>query len=107
MSDAIMTMKYEFFSLRGFAVGAIVISISLILQSGISFPEIWTEQSVGFSFLIISSAIIVGIASGSVLVYLFPPDQDVIGGAGLGSDNLSQHVALFLVILSLIQPVFS
>jgi len=107
MSDDIMTMKYEFFSWRGFAVGAIVISISLVLQSAISFPDIWTERTVGFSLLIFFSALIIGIASGSVLVYLFPPDQDVIGVAGLGSDNLSQHVALFLVILSLIQPVFS
>jgi hypothetical protein len=31
----------------------------------------------------------------------------VIGVAGLGSDDLTQHIALFLVILGLIQPIFS
>lgn len=107
MSDAIHSMKYEFFSWKGFAVGAFVISLSLCLQSIISFPNIWMERSFGFSLLIIASALIVGIASGSVLVFLFPPDQDVIGLAGLGSDELAQHLALILVIISLIQPVFA
>ncbi|MHA1909644.1 MAG: hypothetical protein ACW98Y_20260 [Candidatus Thorarchaeota archaeon] len=107
MSDEIMTMKYEFFSWKGFLVGAIVISVALVLQSLISFPEIWVTRTLGYSLLIFFSAIIVGISSGSVLVFLFPPDQDVIGVAGLGSDDLTQHIALFLVILALIQPIFS
>ncbi|MDF1539234.1 MAG: hypothetical protein P1Q69_10075 [Candidatus Thorarchaeota archaeon] len=107
MSDEIMTMKYEFFSWKGFFAGAIVISVSLVLQSLISFPLIWIERSVGYIILIISSAIIIGVSSGSVLVFLFPPDQDVIGVAGLGSDNMIQHIALFLVILALIQPIMS
>lgn len=107
MSDAIQSMKYEFFSWRGFAVGAGVISLSLYLQSIISFPNIWMERSFEFTFLIIISALIVGLASGSVLIFLFPPDQDVIGLAGLGSDELAQHLALILVIVSLIQPIFA
>lgn len=107
MSDEIMTMKYEFFSWKGFITGALVISVALILQSLISFPLIWIERALGFTLLIISSAIIIGFSSGSVLVFLFPPDQDVIGVAGLGSDDLTQHIALFLVILSLIQPIMS
>ncbi len=107
MSDEIMTMKYEFFSWKGFLAGAIVISVALVLQSLISFPEIWITRSLGYSLLIVFSALIVGISSGSVLVFLFPPDQDVIGVAGLGSDDLTQHIALFLVILALIQPIFS
>ena len=53
------------------------------------------------------SALVVAIASGSVLVFLFPPDQDVIGVAGLGSDDITQHIALFLVMLSLIQPILT
>ena len=107
MSDDIMTMKYEFFSFKGFLVGAAVISVALVLQSLISFPEIWVTRAVGYSLLIFFSALIVGFSSGSVLVFLFPPDQDVIGVAGLGSDDLTQHIALFLVILALIQPIFS
>ena len=107
MANELMTMKYEFFSLRGFFVGAIIISISFMLQSVISFPQIWIDRALGYTLLIISSALIVGVASGSVLIFLFPPDQDVIGVAGIGSDDLSQHIALFLVILALIQPVIS
>ncbi|MCK5237902.1 MAG: hypothetical protein KAR33_00050 [Candidatus Thorarchaeota archaeon] len=107
MSDEIMTMKYEFFSWKGFLAGALVISVALVLQSLISFPDIWLTRTFGYSALIISSALIVGISSGSVLVFLFPPDQDVIGVAGLGSEDLTQHIALFLVILALVQPIFS
>ncbi len=107
MSDEIMTMKYEFFSWKGFFAGATVISIALVLQSLISFPLIWIERPVGYILLIFFSAIIIGVSSGSVLVFLFPPDQDVIGVAGIGSDELAQHIALFLVILSLIQPIMS
>lgn len=107
MSDEIMTMKYEFFSWKGFLAGSIVISIALVLQSMISFPVIWGERPFNYFLLIFFSAIIVGVSSGSVLVFLFPPDQDVIGVAGLGSDDLTQHIALFLVILALIQPIMS
>jgi len=107
MSDEIMTMKYEFFSWKGFLTGALVISVALVLQSLVSFPLIWIERSTGYLLLIIFSALIIGFSSGSVLVFLFPPDQDVIGVAGLGSDSLTQHIALFLVILALIQPIMS
>jgi hypothetical protein len=107
MSDNIMTMKYEFFSWRGFLTGGAIIGIALILQSWIGFPTIWVERPVGYILLVVSSSIIIGASSGSVLVFLFPPDQDVIGVAGLGSDYLSQHMALFLVILALVQPVFT
>ncbi|MFW9849819.1 MAG: hypothetical protein ACFFF4_11805 [Candidatus Thorarchaeota archaeon] len=107
MSDDIMTMKYEFFSWKGFITGAAVISVALVLQSFISFPEIWVTRTFGYTGLIIASALIVGFSSGSVLVFLFPPDQDVIGVAHLGSDDLTQHIALFLVILALIQPIMS
>ncbi len=102
-----MSMKYEFFSWRGFAVGALVIGAALILQSIIGFPQIWIESPVAYSFFIAVSMFIVGFSSGSVLIFLFPPDQDVIGIAGLGSDDITQHMALFLVILALIQPLFS
>ncbi|MHA2362148.1 MAG: hypothetical protein ACXAB6_09520, partial [Candidatus Thorarchaeota archaeon] len=90
MANELMTMKYEFFSWRGFFVGVIIISFSLALQSVISFPQVWIDRALGYTLLIISSALIVGVASGSVLIFLFPPDQDVIGVAGIGSDDLSQ-----------------
>ncbi|MFW9910011.1 MAG: hypothetical protein ACFFEF_15740 [Candidatus Thorarchaeota archaeon] len=107
MSDELMTMKYEFFSRKGFLAAAIVISVSLVLQSFFGFPEIWTARPIEYIVLIIASALIVGFAGGSVLVFLFPPDQDVIGVAGLGSDDATQHIALFLVILALVQPLLS
>ncbi|MHA2425332.1 MAG: hypothetical protein ACXAEF_11120 [Candidatus Thorarchaeota archaeon] len=107
MPDEILTMKYEFFSWKGFVTGATVIAFALVFQSLISFPEIWVTRSFGYSSLIFFSALIVGFSSGSVLIFLFPPDQDVIGVAGIGSDDLSQHVALFLVILALVQPIIS
>jgi hypothetical protein len=107
MTDQILYMKYEFFSVKGFITGACVIAVSLILESIISFPQAWTEQPFSYVALIVVSAFIVGIASGSVLIFLFPPDQDVIGLAGMGSDDLTQHIALFLVILSLVQPILS
>ena len=56
--------------------------------------------------LILSSVLVVGVTSGGVLVYLYPPDQDVIGIAGMGSDDSTQHISLILVILSLAGPIF-
>ncbi|MFW9844991.1 MAG: hypothetical protein ACFFEV_10480 [Candidatus Thorarchaeota archaeon] len=106
MSDEIMERKYEFFSGQGFIVGALIITVSLILQSLIAFPSIWQTRAFGYLLLIISSAIVVGITSGGVLVYLYPPDQDVIGIAGMGSDDSTQHLSLILVILSLAGPIF-
>ncbi|TFG27631.1 hypothetical protein EU528_12485, partial [Candidatus Thorarchaeota archaeon] len=106
MSDEIMERKYEFFSIQGFLVGALLIACSLILQSLISFPEIWTMRPFGYFLLVLSSALVVGITSGGVLVYLYPPDQDVIGIAGLGSDDSTQHLSLIFVILSLAGPIF-
>ena len=88
-------------------VGAIAISLSLFLQSYISFSVVWTQDALKYGIFIIFSAMVVGIASGGVLVYLFPPDQDVIGIAGLGSDDVTQHLSLVLVILALVQPIFT
>ncbi|MFX1483259.1 MAG: hypothetical protein ACFFCP_08720 [Promethearchaeota archaeon] len=107
MSAEIMARKYEFFSYQGFAIGAIVMVLSLVLQSVISFPAIWSEQALSFSLTIAFSSLIVGVTSGGVLIYLYPPDQDVIGIAGLGSDDFTQHLSLVMVILSLVWPVFS
>jgi hypothetical protein len=107
MTDGVMSMKYEFFSWRGFVIGAASIILVLVVQSYVSFPVIWVERALPFALHIIGSSLIVGIASGSVLVYLFPPQQDVIGLAGLGSDDATQHIALFLVILALVQPIFA
>ena len=102
-----MARKYEFFSWQGFTVGAIVMTLSLIVQSFISFNAVWTEQTLAYIWFIGFSAIVVGITSGGVLVYLYPPDQDVIGIAGLGSDDFTQHLSLVLVILALVQPIFT
>ncbi|MFW9770122.1 MAG: hypothetical protein ACFFF9_14415 [Candidatus Thorarchaeota archaeon] len=107
MSDEIMARKYEFFSWQGFATGAIVMSLSFVLQSLLSFPAIWSELAVPYVLMIVFSSLIVGITSGGVLVYLYPPDQDVIGIAGLGSDDFTQHLSLVMVILALVWPVFS
>ncbi|MGV9170081.1 MAG: hypothetical protein ACOC38_09110 [Promethearchaeia archaeon] len=104
MKYDILVKCYEFFSWRGFLTGATIIGISLILQSVIGFPEIWAERPTEFGTSILISSVIVGTACGSVLVFLFPPNQDVIGVAGLGSDDASQHIALFLVLLALIEP---
>jgi len=101
-----MERKYEFFSIQGFLVGAILITTSLVLQSFISFPEIWQTRAFGYILLVVSSALVVGITSGGVLVFLYPPDQDVIGIAGLGSDDSTQHISLILIILSLAGPIF-
>ncbi|TFG10837.1 hypothetical protein EU538_00605 [Candidatus Thorarchaeota archaeon] len=105
--DGTPEMRYEFFSLKGFVVGAVIIAALLILQSLISFPTIWLNEPLRFGAFILISAFIVGFASGAVLVYLIPPNQDVIGLAGLGSDDLPQSISLSLVILALIQPMFS
>lgn len=98
---------YEFFSWRGFGVGASIIGASMLVQSSIGFPDIWTKSPVTYLILIATSALVVGISSGAVLVYLVAPNQDVIGLSGLGSDDASQHVALILVLLALVQPVIS
>jgi len=103
----VIPMRYEFFSWKGFLVGSVSIAVAMVLQSMISFPLIWEMRSMGFTILIIVSSLIVGFASGSVLIFLFPPDQDVIGMAGLGSDDLTQHIALFWVVLALLQPMLS
>ncbi len=107
MSKTEFPMRHEFFSVKGAISGAAVIMLSLFAQSMISFPQVWTEQPVQFLGFIISSGLTVAIASGAVLVYLYPPDQDVIGVAALGSDDLTQHIALFLVITSLIEPILA
>ena len=101
-----MERKYEFFSRQGFLVGAILSSVSLVLQSLITFPEIWQTRPLGYFLLVVCSASVVGVTSGGVLVFLYPPDQDVIGIAGLGSDDSTQHLSLILVILSLAGPIF-
>jgi hypothetical protein len=106
LSDEILARKYEFFSWQGFITGAAMIAGTLILQSLLSFPLIWQTRAFGYSLLILSSSLVVGITSGGVLIYLYPPDQDVIGIAGLGSDDSIQHISLILVLLSLIGPIF-
>ncbi len=107
MSTGPLAMYDEFFSVRGCVTGAIGIAAVLVLQSIIGFPDIWIRDAIRFMIYIAVSAAIVGIASGSVLVYLIPPDQDVIGVAGLGSDAASQHLSLLLVITALLQPMFT
>jgi hypothetical protein len=107
MNEDIMTRRYEFFSWPGFIVGAVSISAILLAQSLISFPQVWMEHAFAYPFYLLSSAFAVGIASGGVLIYLFPPEQDIIGVAGLGSDDASQHLALGLVLLALLQPMLS
>lgn len=102
-----MARKYEFFSWQGFMVGAFIIALSLVVQSLTSFISVWTDHALGYILFITFSAIVVGVASGAVLVYLFPPDQDVIGIAGLGSDDFTQHLSLVLIILALVQPIFT
>ncbi len=107
MSEPIMTMRYEFFSTWGAVAGAVTIALVMTVESLVSFPAVWQERAVEYTLLIVVSAVTVGVASGAVLVYLFPPDQDVIGIAGLGSDDATQNLSLFLVILALIQPTLS
>jgi len=102
-----MEMRYEFFSWRGFFAGAVVIAAALIIQSLLSFPDIWSTRSLGYLLQIISSALVVGIASGGVLVYLFPPSQDIIGVVGLGTDDSPQYLSLALVVIALIQPILT
>lgn len=106
MSDEILDRKYEFFSRQGFVIGFLLSAASLVLQSIITFPEIWQTRPIGYFLLVICSAVVVGITSGGVLVYLYPPDQDVIGIAGMGSDDSTQHLSLILIILSLAGPIF-
>ena len=109
MSDEneIMARKYEFFSWQGFTIGAIIMTMSLVIQSFISFNSVWAQHAASYALFIVFSSLVVGVTSGGVLVYLFPPDQDVIGIAGLGSDDITQHLSLILVILALVQPVFT
>jgi len=99
--------RYEFFSWRGFSVGASIISLSFLIQSLVGFPHIWTESPLPFLLLMAASALVVGTSSGAVLVFLVPPNQDVIGLSGLGSDDATQTVALLLVLVALVQPVMS
>jgi hypothetical protein len=106
LSDEILVRKYEFFSWQGFIIGALLIASTLTIQSLLSFPLIWQTRAFGYILLVISSSLVVGFTSGSVLVFLYPPDQDVIGIAGLGSDDSTQHISLVLVILSLVGPIF-
>jgi hypothetical protein len=106
VADEIMARKYEFFSWQGFIAGASLIACTLVVESLLSFPLVWQTRAFGYALLILSSALIVGITSGGVLVYLYPPDQDVIGIAGLGSDDYTQHISLILILLSLIGPIF-
>jgi hypothetical protein len=107
MPGEISVMKYEFFSRKGSLVGVAIIVLTLIIQSLLGFPEIWIDHPIAFPIFIAFSAITVGVTSGSVLVYLYPPDQDVIGIAGLGNDDATQHMSLFLVVVALIQPIVS
>ncbi|MFQ5833534.1 MAG: hypothetical protein ACE5H4_12575 [Candidatus Thorarchaeota archaeon] len=102
-----MVMRYEFFSWRGFFAGAATIVAALTIQSLISFPLVWTERTVEFVFELLLSALVVGVASGGVLVFLFPPNQDIIGVAGLGSDDAPQYMSLALVVLALVQPILT
>ncbi|TFG94026.1 hypothetical protein E4H12_15945 [Candidatus Thorarchaeota archaeon] len=106
MSDEILDRKYEFFSRQGFLVGVFLSTVSLVLQSIIAFPEIWQTRPLGYFLLVICSALVVGVTSGGVLVFLYPPDQDVIGIAGMGSDDSTQHLSLIMIILSLAGPIF-
>ena len=107
LSEEIMIRRYEFFSWRGFVVGAAIITMSMILQSLVAYPLIWSDRPVSYALLVAVSAVVVGAASGGVLVFLYPPEQDIIGVAGLGSDNASQHLALLLVLMALMQPMLS
>jgi hypothetical protein len=102
-----MARKYEFFSWQGFTLGAVFMALSLVVQSILSFNVVWVQFAVRYALYIAFSSFIVGIASGGVLVYLYPPDQDVIGIAGLGSDDITQHLSLVLIILALVQPIFT
>lgn len=105
-NDAIIH-EHEFFSWKGFSVGFISMAVMLIIQSIASFPNIWGVHAFAYPLYSLFSGLVVGIASGGVLVFLYPPEQDIIGIAGLGSDDASQHVALVLVLLALLQPMLS
>jgi hypothetical protein len=100
-------MRYEFFSWRGFLAGAGTICIALIIQSLLGFPSIWAESGFQFAILIVLTSLVVGIASGSILVFLYPPNQDIIGVVGLGSDDAPQYLSLALVVIALIDPILS
>jgi hypothetical protein len=102
-----MEMRYEFFSWKGFLAGAATICVALIIQSLIGFPAIWTESGIQFAILIVLTGLVVGIASGSILVFLYPPNQDIIGVVGLGSDDAPQYLSLALVVIALIDPILS
>jgi len=105
MSEDVPDLRHEFFSWRGFAVGASLIGVILIVQSLLGFPHIWqSADAIAYVVFVVIAGLVVGTSSGSVLMFLIPPDQDVIGVAGFGSDDVSQHIALFLVILALVFP---
>ena len=107
LSDDIMEMRYEFFSWRGFLVGAAIICAALVIQSLLGFPAIWTERGAQFAVQIVLTGLIVGIASGGILVFLYPPNQDIIGVVGLGSDDTPQYLSLALVVIALVDPILS
>jgi len=107
LSEDIMVMRYEFFSWRGFLTGAAGIIAALTVQSLISFPAVWSDGALLFAANLVFTALVVGVASGGVLVFLFPPNQDIIGVAGLGSDDATQYMSLALVVLALVQPILS
>ncbi|MFX0108465.1 MAG: hypothetical protein ACFE7R_09295 [Candidatus Hodarchaeota archaeon] len=107
MTEEIMEMRYEFFSWKGFFAGAIAICTALVIQSIFSFQDVWQQQPANFTLQILFSGVVVGVASGGVLVYLFPPSQDIIGLAGLGSDDAPQYLSLALVVIALVQPIFT
>jgi len=102
-----MEMRYEFFSWRGFLVGAAIICIALVIQSLLGFPAIWAERGAQFAVQIVFTGLLVGIASGGILVFLYPPNQDIIGVVGLGSDDTPQYLSLTLVVIALVDPILS
>jgi hypothetical protein len=107
LSDEIMEMRYEFFSWRGFFVGAVTICVALVAQSILGFPAIWADAGTEYAILIALTGLVVGIASGGILVFLYPPNQDIIGVVGLGSDDTPQYLSLALVIIALVDPILS
>ncbi|MFW9846508.1 MAG: hypothetical protein ACFFD6_07160, partial [Candidatus Thorarchaeota archaeon] len=73
----------------------------------LGFPQIWNDSGPAFAVQIVLTALVVGIASGSILVFLYPPNQDIIGIVGLGSDDAPQYLSLALVVIALVDPILS
>ena len=69
-----MEMRYEFFSWRGFFVGAATICVALVVQSFLGFPAIWAERGTEFAVLIALTGLVVGKVLGieSTLLALDP-----------------------------------